>query len=87
MFYEEKCDPCVVMEPLVDKLEKELKVGIDKLEVWYNKSNRELLTQYAGFSSVPFFYNEETGKKIAGEADYETLKEWAQPNSGTSSNK
>ena len=79
MFYEDKCNPCVVMEPLVDRLEKELDVKIDKLEVWYNEGNRELLTEYAGLPTVPFFYNEETRKNISGESDYEALKTWAVP--------
>lgn len=77
MFYEENCDPCVVMEPVVNKVEKELGVKIDRLEVWYNKNNKRLLEKYAGFATVPFFYNEATGKKISGETNYETLKKWA----------
>ena len=76
MFYEEKCDPCVVMEPIVNKLEKELGTKIDRLEVWYNQSNKQLLDKYAGLATVPFFYNEKTGEKIEGETDYETLKNW-----------
>ena len=76
MFYEEKCDPCVVMEPIVNKLEKELGTKIDRLEVWYNQSNKKLLGKYAGLATVPFFYNEKTGEKIEGETDYETLKNW-----------
>lgn len=77
MFYEDKCDPCIVMEPLVDRLENELNLKLVRLEVWYNKNNRELLGKYAGLATVPFFYNEVTGKKISGEADYESLKNWA----------
>ncbi len=67
------------MEPIVSKLEKELGAKIYRLEVWYNYANRRLLDKYAGIASVPFFYNEKTGKKIAGEADYETLRNWAMP--------
>ena len=77
MFYEEKCDPCVVMESIVDKLERELGAKIDRLEVWYNHNNKKLLDKYAGFATVPFFYNEKTDQKISGETDYETLKSWA----------
>lgn len=79
MFYEEKCDPCVVMEPVVDRLEKEFNVRVDRLEAWHNKRNKELLEEYAGLAILPFFYNEATGKKISGETDYETLKNWALP--------
>jgi len=77
MFYEEKCDPCVVMEPLVQKIEKELGVNVDRLEVWGNQENKRLLEKYAGVSMVPFFYNESTGVKISGETDFGTLKKWA----------
>lgn len=78
MFYEEKCVPCVVMEPLIKQLEKEIGVKIDKLEAMRNEKNRQLLERYAGISMVPFFYNEITGEKISGESDYDSLKKWAQ---------
>ena len=77
MFYEEECDPCVVMETLVQKIEKELGVNIDRLEVWGNQENKHLLEKYAGVSIVPFFYNESTGVRISGETDFGTLKKWA----------
>ena len=77
MFYSDNCEPCVVVYPLVDKLEKELNVKVYRLEVWSDQKNKKLLEKYAGFSAVPFFYNEATGKKITGETDYEELREWA----------
>lgn len=78
MFYEEKCEPCVMMEPLIEKLEKELGVNVERLEAMNNGKNHQLLEKYAGISTVPFFYNEVTGEKIFGESDYESLKKWAQ---------
>ncbi|MCH7541644.1 thioredoxin family protein [Patescibacteria group bacterium] len=77
MFYEDNCEPCVVVEPFVTRLEKELDVKINRLEAMNNRKNRQLLEKHAGLSMVPFFYNKKTGKKIAGETDYETLKKWA----------
>jgi hypothetical protein len=65
------------MDPLIKKLEKEHDLQIERLEVWYNQKNRKLLENYAGFSSVPFFYDESSGKKIFGEASYDELKKWA----------
>lgn len=79
MFYSDNCEPCVVMEPLVQRLEKEEGVKVERLEVWYNEKNKALLEKYAGVSTIPFFYNEATGKKIVGETDYESLKKWARP--------
>ena len=78
MFYEEKCEPCVAMEPLIKELEKELGIKIDKIEALRNEKNHQLLEKYAGVSMVPFFYNEVTGEKITGESDYDSLKKWAQ---------
>ncbi len=78
MFYEEKCVPCVAMEPLINQLEKELGVKIAKLEAMRDEKNRQLLERYAGVSMVPFFYNEITGERMSGESDYESLKKWAQ---------
>ncbi len=78
MFYEEQCAPCVAMEPLINELEKNLGIKIEKLEAMSNEKNRQLLEKYAGVSMVPFFYNEDTGAKISGEADYNSLKKWAQ---------
>jgi thiol-disulfide isomerase/thioredoxin len=77
MFYSDNCEPCVVVEPLVKRLEKEKNLKVDRLEVWYDAENRKLLEKYAGFNAVPFFYNEVTGKKISGEADYPELVKWA----------
>ncbi len=77
MFYSDNCEPCVAMEPLVTTLEKEQNLKVRRLEVWYNQVNKGLLEKYAGLSTVPFFYNEANGKKISGETDYETLKNWA----------
>lgn len=77
MFYSDNCDPCVVMDPLVSELEKSEDVKVERFEVWYNQENKKLLGEYAGFATIPFFYNEKTGQKISGETDYETLKTWA----------
>ena len=67
----------MVVDPLVTKLEKEQNVKVHRLEVWADQKNRKLLEKYAGFSAVPFFYNEATGRKITGEAAYDELKRWA----------
>ena len=77
MFSSKNCEGCEAMNPLVEKLEQEQWLKIERLEVWYNNDNQKLLSKYAGFAATPFFYNEETEKKISGECDYESLKNWA----------
>jgi thiol-disulfide isomerase/thioredoxin len=77
MFYADNCEPCVVMNLMVERLEKEHAVKVDRLEVWFDKENQKLLEKYAGLSTVPFFYNERSGEKISGETDFDTLERWA----------
>lgn len=77
MFYTNNCEPCVVVEKVVKRLEKKENLKVDRLEVWYNQENKKLLRRYSDLATVPFFYNEVTSKKIVGEVDYDTLKNWA----------
>lgn len=78
-FYGTECIHCREMEPLIERLEKEEGLKIERLEVWHNTENlnkmRELDKGYCG--GVPFFYNKKTGKWICGSTSYEKFKEWA----------
>ena len=67
------------MDPLDEKLEKELKVKIKRIEVWHNAKNAALMEQYdRGFcGGVPFYFNTKTGQWICGAVPYETLKKCA----------
>ncbi len=78
-FYGTECSHCHDMDPLVDRLEKECKVKITKIEVWHNEKNAALLESIdkGQCGGVPFFYNEKTKKAICGAVPYETLKAWA----------
>ncbi len=79
MFYGTECPHCHDMDPLVEKVEKELKVKVEKIEVWHNAKNAALLEKVdtEGCGGVPFFYNEKTKKSICGAVDYAMLKKWA----------
>lgn len=80
MFYGTECIHCHEMMPLVEKLEKELKVKVEKLEVWHNSDNRNFLdkcNKVIRCTGVPFFYNEKTKKGICGAVPYDELKVWA----------
>ena len=78
-FYGTECVHCKDMEPLIEKLEKEEGIKIERLEVWHDSKNAELLQKLDNgkCGGVPFFYNNKTGKWICGSADYEKLKAWA----------
>jgi thiol-disulfide isomerase/thioredoxin len=79
-FYGETCPHCITMKPLVEKMESELGLKVEKMEVWNNEANAKKMEEYdTGLcGGVPFFFNTETGKFICGSSDYGTLKKWAQ---------
>ena len=81
MFTGTECDHCHANEPTVEKVEKELNVKFERLEVWHNAENAAFLEKtdknpdgstFCG--GIPFFYNEKTGKKLCGPQKYEKLK-------------
>ena len=78
-FYGTECVHCREMEPLIEKLEKEEGLKIERLEVWHNADNLNVMREYdKGYcGGVPFFYNKKTGKWICGSTSYEKFKEWA----------
>jgi thiol-disulfide isomerase/thioredoxin len=78
-FYGTECPHCVDMKPLIAKLEKEIGVKVDSLEVWHNEENTAKLEEIDKdlCGGVPFFYNTKNKKFVCGEATYDELKEWA----------
>jgi len=78
-FYGQECPHCLKMMPLVERLEKEENVKVEKYETWHSPENALKMKGYDKdlCGGVPFFYNTITGKFICGEADYEELKAWA----------
>lgn len=77
-FYGETCPHCIEMLPMVERLEKELGVTVEKLEVWNNEVNAEKLTQMdcGKCGGVPFFYNDANGDFICGSCDESKLRAW-----------
>jgi len=80
MFTGTECTHCHELEPLVEKLEKELSIKVERLEVWHNSENMKKLQELDGgkCGGIPFLFNEKNEKWICGSADFEKLKEWAQ---------
>lgn len=83
MFYGAECPHCRAMMPLVERLEKEEGIEMEKLEVWHNERNADLMRKHeaiilkasGGILGTPAFIN---GKKaLCGEVPYEELKKWA----------
>ena len=81
MFYGTECVHCHHMMPLIEKLEKEMKVKVKKIEIWHDSKNREIYDKSntsLRCTGVPFFYNAKSGKGICGGVPYSELKAWAQ---------
>lgn len=78
-FYGNECPHCQKMLSLVERLEREEGVKIEKYEVWHNEENLKKLQEYnRGLcEGVPFFFSADTKKFICGETTYENLKMWA----------
>lgn len=81
-FYGTECPHCNRMHPLVERLEKEVGLKVEKYEVWHNAENAEKMKEYDKdyCGGVPFFFNTETNDFICGEVPYEELKKWAAAN-------
>lgn len=80
-FYGKECPHCVRMMPMVERLEQELGVKVERLETWHDAENEKKRAAHdadGGCGGVPFFVNEATGKKICGAVEYEALKAWAE---------
>ena len=79
MFTGTECPHCHEMDPLVEKLEKELKIKVKKLEVWHSDVNKKKMDSLDNgkCGGVPFFYNEKTKKTICGSTSFNNLKKWA----------
>lgn len=78
-FYGKECGHCQKVELSVERLEQELGVKVQRMEIWHDESNKKRWTEETRgiCMGVPFFVNTETQKTICGEATYEELKEWA----------
>ena len=85
MFWARECPHCRNMMPLVDRLIEEEGVEIEKLEIWHNEENADLMRSFkdviapkcGGQLRTPTFFDTETNDVVCGEVEYEALKEWA----------
>lgn len=78
-FYGRECIHCMKMSPIIDRLEKEEGIKLERFETWHNEENAKKLKENdkVGCGGVPFFINTETNETICGETDFENLKKWA----------
>jgi len=81
-FYGETCPHCITMRPIVEGVEKDLGIEIQKLEVWNNEDNQKKMSEYGeiieaacgGFAAVPSFVNTKTNQALCGAHDPADIK-------------
>lgn len=82
-FYGTECGFCAQMAPIVEQMEKETGLKVEKFETWHDEGNAKKLHEAdheynnGGCKGVPFFVNTESRKTICGATSLEQLKEWA----------
>ncbi|NYZ75953.1 thioredoxin family protein [Candidatus Micrarchaeota archaeon] len=80
-FYGEGCPHCAKMAPVVAQVENETGVHFEKLEVWYNDTNKlvyreyqDYITRDCGLLGVPTFISLKTNRSLCGEKSADELK-------------
>ncbi len=79
-YFGTECPHCERMEKLIQKLEQETGLTVERVEVWHDEDNMKKLEAIDNgdlCGGVPFFWNTETKAHLCGEVEYEELKEWA----------
>lgn len=83
-FYGAECPHCLKMIPIIEQVENETGVTFQKLEVWHNDTNRNIMLDYhakdierdCGFLGVPAFVSIKTNKSVCGEMSSDQLKQF-----------
>ncbi len=85
MFYSQWADSTRTSLKTVEQLEQELKIQLDRKEVYNNYNNKMLLEREfrktvtekcPGESQYPIFINTRTGSILCGEQSLDALKTW-----------
>ena len=77
-FHTENNDHCEQMEPVVQRLEDDLKTKVKRINVFHRKEYMYLL-ESIGFDEggqLPFYYNRRTGQAVCGATTYANLRKW-----------
>ena len=84
MFYGETCPYCQAIIPVVERLEREDGIAVERLEVWHNPENEKRMEALRylydevceGNMVVPSFHDPRTNRLLCNPGSYERLKEW-----------
>lgn len=78
-FVTEGSDHCTQMEPVVQRLEKDLRIKVRKINISKRQDFVKLYDCVGGneCGTVPFFYNRRTAQAVCGPTPYQNLKKLA----------
>ena len=75
-FHSDNCDHCEQMEPVLKRLENDLKTKIRRINIFRRREFMSLLESigHDECGSLPFYYNRRTGQAVCGATSYMNLK-------------
>lgn len=75
-FFGKECLASHEMNPIIDQLELESGMQIDRLEVWHDEQNSDIFHRIdtTRSFSTPFFINLKTGRWACGVISHDTLR-------------
>lgn len=73
---------CRIMEPIVNRLEDDIKTEVKRINIHKCAANMKLFEAVGGMEcgTVPFFYNRQTTREVCGKTNYPNLKKWGTGN-------
>ena len=80
MFTGDNCAHCDEMEPIIDRVERDLNVRVHRFNVWRDQINFKLfekLDKNRKCGGLPYFYNTATKQGICGASTYGNFRLWA----------
>lgn len=77
-FHSDNCDHCEQMEPVLQRLERDLNTKVRRINIFRRREFYGLLEVmgHDECGGLPFYYNRRTGQAVCGATSYANLKRW-----------
>lgn len=77
-FHSDNCDHCEQMEPVLQRLERDLATKVRRINIFRRREFYSLLEAmgHDECGGLPFYYNRRTGQAICGATSYANLRRW-----------
>jgi len=77
-FHSDNCDHCEQMEPVLQRLERDLQTKVRRINIFRRREFYGVLEAmgHDECGGLPFYYNRRTGQAVCGATGYLNLKRW-----------